>query len=110
VNGFVVRDFTAHAEQFATRTTKGVLGLGTALLTVVSFVSHQVSPDAVAAATAKPSIQFSATTRLVVVDLRAGQLHTFTGTPIWGFAMSRAIKRKVRETFPPPAEALAELP
>jgi hypothetical protein len=109
VNGLVVRDFSAHADQFAARTTRGTLGLGTALLTVVGFVAHRVTPDAVAAATAKPGMQFAATTRPVVVDLGTGQVHTFTGTPLWGFAMQKTIKRKVRETFPTPAEALAQL-
>jgi hypothetical protein len=109
VNGFVVRDFGAHASQFATRTTQGTLGFGTALLTVVGFVSHRVTPDAIAAATAKPGIQFAASTRPVVVDLASGQLHTFTGTQIWGLAMQNTFKRKVRETFPTPAEAYAQL-
>jgi hypothetical protein len=109
VNGFVVRDLGAHASQFATRTTQGTLGFGTALLTVVGLVSHRVMPDAVAAATAKPGIQFAASTRPVVVDLAAGGLHTFTGTQLWGMAMQNMFKRKVFETFPTPAEAFAIL-
>jgi hypothetical protein len=109
VNAFVVRDFALHASQFATRTTQGTLGFGTALLTVVGFVSHRVAPDAVAAATAKPGMQFAATTRPVVVDLTSGQLHTFTGTQLWGLAMQNTFKRKVFETFPMPAEAFAIL-
>lgn len=109
VNGFVVRDFGAHASNFATRTTQGTLGFGTALLTVVGFVTHRVTPDAVAAATAKPGMQFAATTRPVVVDLASGALHTFTGTQIWGLAMQNTFKRKVQETFPTPAEAYAQL-
>src|SRR5262249_23341980 len=39
VNAFVVRDFGAHASQFATRTTQGTLGFGTALLTAVGFIT-----------------------------------------------------------------------
>jgi hypothetical protein len=109
VNGFAVRDFSAHASQFAAQTTRGTLGFGTALLTVVGLVSHRVTPDAVAVATAKPGIEFASTTRPVVVDLGSGQLHMYTGTQLWGLAMQNMIKRKIRETFPTPAEALAEL-
>ena len=109
VNAFVVRDFGAHASQFATRTTHGTLGFGTALLTVVGFVSPRVTPDAAAAAAAKPGVQFAASTRPVVVDLTSGQLHTFTGTQLWGLAMQNTFKQKVRETFPTPAEAFAQL-
>jgi hypothetical protein len=109
VTGFVVRDLGAHASQFATRTTQGTLGFGTALLTVVGLISHRVTPDAAAAANAKPGIQFAASTRPVVVDLTTGALHTYTGTQLWGLAMQNTFKRKVAETFPTPAEAYAIL-
>jgi hypothetical protein len=109
VNAFVVRDFGAHAGQFATRTTQGTLGFGTALLTVVGFVTNRVTPDGIQAATSKPGMQFAQTTRPVVVDLATGALHTFTGTQLWGLAMQNTFKQKVRETFPTPAEAFAQL-
>lgn len=109
VNGFVVRDFGAHAGQFATRTTRGTLGFGTALLTVVGFVTTRVTPDAVPAATAKPGMQFAQTTRPVVVDVASGALHTFTGTQLWGLAMQNTFKHKVREMFPTPAEVFAQV-
>lgn len=109
VNAFVVRDFGAHAGQFATRTTQGTLGFGTALLTVVGFVTNRVTPDGIQAATAKPGAQFAQSTRPVVVDLATGALHTFTGTQLWGLAMQNTFKQKVRETFPTPAEAFAQL-
>jgi hypothetical protein len=109
VNGFVVNDFVAHASQFATRTTRGTLGFGAALLTLVGLVSHRVTPDAVAVATAKPGIQFAATSRPVVVDLASGQLHTFTGTQLWGLAMQNTFRQKAREMFPAPAEAYAQM-
>jgi hypothetical protein len=109
VNAFVVRDFGAHASQFATRTTQGTLGFGTALLTVVGFVTNRVTPDGIQAATSKPGMQFAQTTRPVIVDLATGALHTFTGTQLWGLAMQNTFKQKVRETFPTPAEAFAQL-
>ncbi len=109
VNAFVVRDFTAHANQFAMRSTMGTLGFGTALVTAVGFVSPRVTPDAIAAATAKPGMQFAATTRPVVVDLTSGGLHTFTGTQMWGWAMQSTFRRKIFEAFPTPAEAYAQL-
>jgi hypothetical protein len=107
VNAFVVRDFSMHANQFAMRTTRGTLGFGTALLTVVGFATQSVAPDGAAIANAKPDMQFAATTRPVVVDLASGQLHTFTGTQLWGLAMQGTFRQKVRETFPTPAEAFA---
>lgn len=108
VNGFVVTDFTHRATAFAKAHTEGVIGFGASLFTA-GIVATRVEPDAVAAATAKPDVDFGASSRPVVVDLTTGAIHMFTGTPAWGFAVQGMIRDKARQFFPTPAEVAGSL-
>jgi hypothetical protein len=110
VNGFIVNDFARHAQQHANAATTGVRGFGTAVITLPGLISPVVRPDAVAAATAKPSAALGGETRPVVVDLTTNQVHLFTGTKLTGLALQGAIRSRAQATYPLPAAALAELP
>ena len=110
VTGPMVRDFALWAQQHANAATTGVRGFGTAVITLPGLISPLVRPDAVAAATAKPSAALGGETRPVVVDLTTNQVHLFTGTKLVGLALQGAIKARAQASYPLPAAALAELP
>lgn len=104
VNGFIVGDFTRQGVRWASSTTNGVKGFTTSVMTIVGLVSARVAPDAVAAATAKPSAEFSGAHRSVVVDLTGNAVHSYTGSSFREFAVADTIKRKVSTLFLPPAQ------
>jgi hypothetical protein len=68
-----------------------------------------VYPDAAQAASAKTSNQFGGETRMVAVDLTAGQTYAFTGGKMWGAAMHGAIRARLTYCFPQPAEVYQQL-
>jgi hypothetical protein len=107
VTGFAVRDFVNQVHQWALRTTHQIPGGRTEIVNFAALVSHEVRPDAVATAVAKPPLQGVGTTRPVVIDLAHGQVHTFTGTRLLGFALQDVIKARQRQLLPHPAELIA---
>lgn len=104
VNAFVVGDFTRQGVQWASATMHGVKGLTGSAITLVGLVSPRVTPDAVGAATAKPSMEWSGAHRSVVVDLTSGAVHAYTGSSFREFAVSSQISTKLRTLFPAPGE------
>ncbi|HEY3683389.1 MAG TPA: hypothetical protein VGL93_10135 [Streptosporangiaceae bacterium] len=109
VNGFVVGDFTRCGVAWASTTMRGVKGLTGSAITIVGLVSARVSPDAVSAATSKPSMEFSGAHRSVVVDLTSGGVHSYTGSSFREFAVSGTISTKLRTLFPAPGEVAAQI-
>jgi ribulose-5-phosphate 4-epimerase/fuculose-1-phosphate aldolase len=104
VTGHAVRDFAGQVHQWALRTTHQVPGGRTEIVNFAVLVSHEVHPDAVAAAVARPPMQGVGTTRAVVVDLAHGQMHTFTGSLLFGFALRNLIRARQQQLLPHPAE------
>ncbi|GAB2763065.1 hypothetical protein [Amycolatopsis magusensis] len=102
-------EFTGHATQHARANVVGTVGFTAASIVIAGLVGERVYPDAVQAATAKPNMQYGADTRMVAVDLTGGQMHTFTGSRVWGAAVQGSIKAKVFFTFPQPGEAYQQL-
>jgi NAD(P)H-hydrate repair Nnr-like enzyme with NAD(P)H-hydrate epimerase domain len=85
------------------------MGWTAASVVIAGLVGHHVHPDAAQAASAKTSNQFGGETRMVAVDLTAGQTYAFTGGKVWGAAMHGAIRAKLTFCFPPPAEAYQQV-
>lgn len=104
VNAFIVGDFTRHGVQWASGTVRGVKGITTSIITIVGLVSPRVAPDAVAAATSKPSMEFAGAHRSVVVDLTNNAVHAYTGSSFREFAVASNIKTKLNSLFLPPAQ------
>lgn len=104
VNAFIVGDFTRHGVTWASGTVHGVKGVTTSIITIVGLVSPRVAPDAVSAATSKPSMEFSGAHRSVVVDLTGNAVHAYTGSSFREFAISNGIKQKLSTLFLPPSQ------
>lgn len=104
VNAFVVGDFTRHGVQWASGTLRGVKGFGASVITIVGLVSARVAPDAVSAATAKPSMEYSGAHRSVVVDLTNNAVHAYAGSSFREFGVASNIKTKLTSLFLPPAQ------
>jgi hypothetical protein len=101
-------DFTGRATHHARANVVGSVGWTAASVVIAGLVGPRVYPDAVQAATAKSRNQFAGETRMVAVDLTAGQTHAFTGTKFWGAAVQGSINAKLTFCFPQPAEAYAQ--
>jgi hypothetical protein len=110
VTAFAVRDFIKHVHQWSLRTTHQMPGGRTEIINFAGLVSHEIHPDAVAIAVAKPPLQGIGSTRPVVIDLAQGQVYTFTGTPFLGMALQNTIRAKQQFLYPHPAEFLAQRP
>ncbi|SFW53258.1 hypothetical protein [Amycolatopsis australiensis] len=104
VTAAALYDFTARATQHARANLVGTMGLTAASVVIAGLVGRRVYPDAAQAASAKTSNQFGGETRMVAVDLSAGQTYAFTGGKFWGAAMHGAIRAKLTFCFPHPAE------
>ncbi|MCR6486171.1 hypothetical protein M8542_25415 [Amycolatopsis sp. OK19-0408] len=105
VSAAALYDFTGRATQHARANMVGTMGWTAGSVVIAGLVSPTVYPDAAQAASAKTSNQFGGETRMVAVDLTAGQAYAFTGGKMWGAAMHGAIRAKLTFCFPPPAEA-----
>lgn len=104
-----LHQFTGLAVQQARANVIGTVGWTAASVTIAGLIGNRVYPDAVQAATAKPSNQFGGETRMVAVDLSGGAVHTFRGTKLWGAALQGSINARVTHAFPQPAEVYAQL-
>ena len=104
VNGFIVGDFTRHGVTWVSRTLSGLKGFGSSTITIVGLVSPNVAPDAVSAATAKPSFEYAGAHRSVVVDLTHNVVHAYLGSSIREFGVAGNIKIKMTSLFLPPAQ------
>lgn len=105
VSAAALYDFTARATQHARANMIGTMGWTAGSVVIAGLVGPTVYPDAAQAASAKTSNQFGGETRMVAVDLTAGQTYAFTGGKMWGAAMHGAIRAKLTFCFPQPAEA-----
>ncbi|WP_372667579.1 hypothetical protein [Amycolatopsis kentuckyensis] len=109
INAAALYDFTGRATQYARANLVGTMGWTAASVVIAGLVGQHVHPDAAQAASAKTSNQFGGETRMVAVDLTAGQTYAFTGGKFWGAAMHGAIRAKLTFCFPPPAEAYQQM-
>ncbi|WP_329053459.1 hypothetical protein OG738_11375 [Amycolatopsis sp. NBC_01488] len=109
VSAAALYDFTGRATQYARANLVGTRGLTAASVVIAGLVGQHVHPDAAQAASAKTSNQFGGETRMVAVDLTAGQTYAFTGGKVWGAAMHGAIRAKLTFCFPQPAEVYQQL-
>jgi hypothetical protein len=105
VSAAALYDFTARATQHARANMIGTMGWTAGSVVIAGLVGPHVYPDAAQAASAKTSNQFGGETRMVAVDLTAGQTYAFTGGKVWGAAMHGTIRAKLTFCFPQPAEA-----
>ena len=104
VNAVIVGDVTRCGVSWASGTANGVKGFSTSIITIVGLVSPRVAPDAVSAATAKPSMEWAGAHRSVVVDLANNAVHAYTGTGFREWAVASGIKAKLNTLFLPPAQ------
>ncbi|MGH9280629.1 MAG: levansucrase [Acidimicrobiales bacterium] len=85
------------------KATKGQLrGLQTGVAAIPALVADEVTPDGRAAAEARPAKEFAAIVLPAVVDLRAGQVYSYTGTIVIGAVYAGFLRERVRTIFPAP--------
>ena len=109
VSAAALYDFTGRATQHARANMVGTMGWTAGSVVIAGLVGQHVYPDAAQAASAKTSNQFGGETRMVAVDLTAGQMYAFTGGKFWGAAMQGAIRAKLTYCFPQPAEVYQQV-
>ncbi|WP_410587436.1 hypothetical protein [Amycolatopsis sp. lyj-23] len=109
VSAAALYDFTGRATQHARANLVGTMGLTATSVVIAGLVGGRVHPDAAQAASAKSGNQFGGETRMVAVDLSAGQLHAFVGGKFWGAAMHGSINAKLTYCFPQPAEVYQQV-
>ena len=99
----------AGATQHARANLLGTMGWTAGSVVIAGLVGGRVYPDAAQAASAKSGNQFGGETRMVAVDLSAGQLYAFVGGKLWGAAMQGSVNAKLTYCFPQPAEVYQQL-
>ena len=109
VSAAALYDFTGRATQHARANLIGALGLTAASVVIAGLVGQRVYPDAAQAASAKSGNQFGGETRMVAVDLSAGQLYAFVGGKFWGAALQGSVNAKLTYCFPQPAEVYQQV-
>ncbi|OZM72606.1 hypothetical protein CFN78_13255 [Amycolatopsis antarctica] len=109
VNASTLHQFTGHATQHARANVVGTVGWTASSVVIAGLVGNRVLPDGAAAAMAKPGNQLAAETRMVAVDVGAGQVHMFRGSRFWGAAMQGSINARTHFAFPEPAEVYEQL-
>ncbi|MEV4051183.1 hypothetical protein AB0J55_08330 [Amycolatopsis sp. NPDC049688] len=109
VSAAALYDFTGRATQHARANLVGTMGWTATSVVIAGLVGGRVYPDAAQAASAKSGNQFGGETRMVAVDLSAGQLHAFVGGKFWGAAMHGSINAKLTYCFPQPAEVYQQV-
>ncbi|MEU4518514.1 hypothetical protein AB0F52_07305 [Amycolatopsis sp. NPDC024027] len=109
VSAAALYDFTGRATQHARANLTGTMGWTAGSVVIAGLVGGRVYPDAAQAASAKSGNQFGGETRMVAVDLSAGQLYAFVGGKLWGAAMQGSVNAKLTYCFPQPAEVYQQL-
>ncbi|WP_410667144.1 hypothetical protein [Amycolatopsis sp. cmx-4-68] len=109
VSAAALYDFTGRATQHARANLIGTMGLTAASVVIAGLVGQRVYPDAAQAASAKSGNQFGGETRMVAVDLTAGQMYAFVGGKFWGAAVQGSVNAKLTYCFPQPAEVYQQL-
>ena len=109
VSAAALYDFTGRATQHARANLIGTMGWTAASVVIAGLVGQRVYPDAAQAASAKSGNQFGGETRMVAVDLSAGQLYAFVGGKLWGAAMQGSVNAKLTYCFPQPAEVYQQV-
>ncbi|MEV7092983.1 hypothetical protein AB0M80_09045 [Amycolatopsis sp. NPDC051045] len=109
VSAAALYDFTGRATQHARANLTGTMGWTAGSVVLAGLVGGRVYPDAAQAASAKSGNQFGGETRMVAVDLSAGQLYAFVGGKIWGAAMQGSVNAKLTYCFPQPAEVYQQV-
>ncbi|WIY04404.1 hypothetical protein QRX60_11350 [Amycolatopsis mongoliensis] len=109
VTAAALYDFTGRATQHARANLVGTMGWTASSVVIAGLVGQRVYPDAAQAASAKSGNQVGGETRMVAVDLTAGQTYAFTGGKMWGAAMHGAIRAKLTFCFPQPAEVYQQV-
>jgi len=109
VTAAALYDFTGRATQHARATMVGTMGWTAASVVIAGLIGNRVYPDAAQAASAKSGNQFGGETRMVAVDLSAGQMYAFVGGKFWGAAIQGAVNAKLTFCFPQPAEVYQQV-
>lgn len=109
VTAAALYDFTGRATQHARANLVGSMGWTAASVVIAGLVGGRVYPDAAQAASAKSGNQFGGETRMVAVDLSAGQLYAFVGGKLWGAAVQGSVNAKLTYCFPQPAEVYQQV-
>ncbi|OXM71322.1 hypothetical protein [Amycolatopsis vastitatis] len=109
VSAAALYDFTGRATQHARANLIGTMGWTAASVVIAGLVGGRVYPDAAQAASAKSGNQFGGETRMVAVDLSAGQLYAFVGGKFWGAAVQGSVNAKLTYCFPQPAEVYQQV-
>jgi hypothetical protein len=109
VSAAALYDFTGRATQHARANLTGTMGWTAGSVVLAGLVGGRVYPDAAQAASAKSGNQFGGETRMVAVDLSAGQLYAFVGGKLWGAAMQGSVNAKLTYCFPQPAEVYQQV-
>ncbi|MEU0530468.1 hypothetical protein [Amycolatopsis tolypomycina] len=109
VSAAALYDFTGRATQHARANLVGTMGWTAASVVIAGLVGGRVYPDAAQAASAKSGNQFGGETRMVAVDLSAGQMYAFVGGKLWGAAVQGSVNAKLTYCFPQPAEVYQQL-
>ncbi|WP_410616351.1 hypothetical protein [Amycolatopsis sp. lyj-109] len=109
VTAAALYDFTGRATQHARANLTGTMGWTAASVVIAGLVGGRVYPDAAQAASAKSGNQFGGETRMVAVDLSAGQLYAFVGGKFWGAAVQGSVNAKLTYCFPQPAEVYQQV-
>ncbi|MGW3960408.1 hypothetical protein ACWED2_11350 [Amycolatopsis sp. NPDC005003] len=109
VTAAALYDFTGRATQHARANLVGTMGLTAASVVIAGLVGGRVYPDAAQAASAKSGNQFGGETRMVAVDLSAGQMYAFVGGKFWGAAVQGSVNAKLTYCFPQPAEVYQQI-
>lgn len=109
VTAAALYDFTGRATQHARANLVGAMGWTAASVVIAGLVGQRVYPDAAQAASAKSGNQFGGETRMVAVDLTAGQMYAFVGGKFWGAAVQGSVNAKLTYCFPQPAEVYQQV-
>jgi hypothetical protein len=109
VSAAALYDFTGRATQHARANLIGTMGWTAASVVIAGLVGGRVYPDAAQAASAKSGNQFGGETRMVAVDLSAGQMYAFVGGKFWGAAVQGSVNAKLTYCFPQPAEVYQQV-
>ncbi|RSD20133.1 hypothetical protein [Amycolatopsis eburnea] len=109
VSAAALYDFTGRATQHARANMIGTMGWTAASVVIAGLVGQRVYPDAAQAASAKSGNQFGGETRMVAVDLSAGQMFAFVGGKFWGAAVQGSVNAKLTYCFPQPAEVYQQV-
>ncbi|MET8993730.1 hypothetical protein [Amycolatopsis sp. NPDC004169] len=109
VTAAALYDFTGRATQHARANLVGTMGWTAASVVIAGLVGGRVYPDAAQAASAKSGNQFGGETRMVAVDLSAGQMYAFVGGKFWGAAVQGSVNAKLTYCFPQPVEVYQQV-